>query len=327
MRKFGYWTIALPLLLASCAQSPNAGPQSPIAPPQQVSSAQPTTQPESQQRLPAGTEVHRDLAYVPDGHARQRLDLYLPPARSGKVPVVVWIHGGGWSSGSKARPAATRLLDRGYAVASVGYRLTDTATAPAQINDCAAAIRFLRGNADRFGIDADHIGVWGASAGGNLALLIGVGADVAPLQGGEGGFNALSSRVNCVIDYFGTVEFRNPKQFPINENRIKYLGGLPEERPEIAALVTPITHVTPDDAPTLIVHGDADNTVPINHSQAMAQAFAAAGVTFEFVTVPGGKHGGEAFATPDVNAKVDAFLDRYLKPKPGGPERSPARSN
>jgi len=83
------------------------------------------------------------------------------------------------------------LLDRGYAVASVGYRLTDTATAPAQINDCAAAIRFLRGNADRFGIDADHIGVWGASAGGNLALLIGVGADVAPLQGGEGGFNAL----------------------------------------------------------------------------------------------------------------------------------------
>ncbi|MCS7032436.1 MAG: alpha/beta hydrolase, partial [Phycisphaerae bacterium] len=169
----------------------------------------------TQPALPPGTRLLEDLSYVPEGHPRQKLDLYLPPKPETPLPVVVWIHGGGWSSGSKDNPPAVRLTSQGYAVASINYRLTDSATFPAQIHDAKAAIRWLRAHADHYGLDPARIGVWGASAGGQLALLLGVGADVPELEGTLGEHRDQSSRVACVVDYFGTVEFRKPKEFPL----------------------------------------------------------------------------------------------------------------
>ena len=115
------------------------------------------------------------------------------------------------------------------------------------------------------------------------------------------------------MDYFGTVEFRKPKEFPLNNNRIKYLGGKSEEKPQLAALATPLSHITPDDAPVLILHGDADNTVTISHSQALLAALQSAGVEVKMITIPGAGHGGEKFHTPEMNAAVDEFLDQHLK--------------
>lgn len=257
--------------------------------------------------------VIENIEYVPNASSRQKLDLYLPANSKSPVPVVLWIHGGGWSAGSKAKPAAVRLTERGYAVASIGYRLSDEAIFPAQAHDVNAALRWIRANDAKYNIDGTRVAVWGASAGGQLALLLGVGNNVAELEGEVETNPKDQLPIRCVIDYFGTVEFRKPKEFPLNNNRIKYLGGKSEDKPQLAALATPITHVTPDDAPVLIVHGDADKTVTISHSKALEESLKAAGVTVKFITVPGAGHGGDKFHTPEVNAEVDAFLDRYLR--------------
>ena len=115
----------------------------------------------------------RDLPYVTNGHERQRLDLFLPPDNGSSRPLVVWVHGGGWEQGSKDRCPAKALVARGYAVASIGYRLSQHAIFPAQIEDCKAAIRWLRAHAQEYGIDPKRVGVWGASAGGHLVALLG----------------------------------------------------------------------------------------------------------------------------------------------------------
>lgn len=119
--------------------------------------------------VPEGVQVLRDLTYVEGGHERNRLDLYLPEKAEGRPPLVVWIHGGAWQAGSKEDCAAVRLTAKGYAVASINYRLSQHAVFPAQIEDCKAAIRWLRANAAKYHLDPDHIGVWGSSAGGHLA--------------------------------------------------------------------------------------------------------------------------------------------------------------
>ena len=118
-------------------------------------------------RLPAGVKMLRDSEYVPDGHERHRLDLYLPERSEGRRPLIVWIHGGGWTGGSKEGCPAVSFVSKGYAVASINYRLSQHAVFPAQIEDCKAAIRWLRTNAAKYGLEPEHVGVWGASAGGH----------------------------------------------------------------------------------------------------------------------------------------------------------------
>lgn len=132
-----------------------------------------TAQPRPQ--TPAGVKAHRDLEYVPNGHERNKLDLFVPEKADGPLPLIIWIHGGGWQNGSKdgCPPLRAGYTERGYAVASINYRLSGHATFPAQIEDCKAAIRFLRANAEKYNIDPNRIGVWGASAGGHLVALLG----------------------------------------------------------------------------------------------------------------------------------------------------------
>ncbi|HKB42657.1 MAG TPA: alpha/beta hydrolase, partial [Gemmataceae bacterium] len=149
--------------------------------------------------IPAGTKVERNLEYVKGGHERNKLDLYIPEKADAPLPVVVWIHGGGWRAGSKDRCPITWLAGKGYLVASINYRLLQHGEFPAQIEDCKAAIRWLRANAKKYNLDPDRIGVMGASAGGHLVALLGTSGHVKDLEG-KGGNAEQSSRVQAVVD-------------------------------------------------------------------------------------------------------------------------------
>ena len=154
-----------------------------------------------QPRLPEGISAKRDIEYVPGGGKRRMLDVYYPEKAGKPVPLVVWIHGGAWSAGSKDRTPAISLLDQGFAVASVTYRFSQDAVFPAQIEDCKSAIRWLRKNAAQYNIDPEKIGVWGSSAGGHLVAMLGVSGDVKDWEKGEN--LDQSSRVQAVCDWFG----------------------------------------------------------------------------------------------------------------------------
>jgi acetyl esterase/lipase len=264
--------------------------------------------------LPPGTKVLRDLEYVPNGHERQKLDLYLPEKATSPLPLVVWIHGGGWQAGSKDNVPMLWLLERGYAVASVGYRLSQHAVFPAQIHDCKAAIRWLRANASKYGIDPQRIGVAGGSAGGHLVALLGTGGDVKELEG-ELGTTGVSSRVQAVCDLFGPTDFlrfepanRDPKS-AIS----RLFGGTVEEKKDLARLASPVTHVSKDDPPFLILHGTADKLVPVSQSEILADALKKAGVEVTLVKLDGAGHGGPQFNTPEIRKTIADFFDKHLR--------------
>ncbi|NQW29087.1 MAG: alpha/beta hydrolase [Ignavibacteria bacterium] len=246
------------------------------------------------------------------------LDLHLPGNASGPVPLIIWIHGGGWRNGSKATCLPFRLgfTQRGYAVASINYRLTGEACFPAQIEDCKAAIRWLRAHAAEYGLDADRFGAWGSSAGGHLVSLLGTSGDIAEFDVGDN--TNISSRVQAVCDYYGPVDFKTMcevyKRFAQPDSPLsKLLGGPISTRPEAAKAASPITYITPDDPPFLIVHGDADGTVPVEQSRQMDAALHAAGLESELIILPGAGHGGTAFATSESIEKAAGFFDRHLK--------------
>jgi acetyl esterase/lipase len=148
----------------------------------------------------AGVKAHRDLVYVEGGHERHKLDLYLPEKAEGPLPLLIWVHGGGWQNGSKdgCPPLRAGYIERGYAVASINYRLSGHAVFPAQIEDCKAAIRWLRAHAKEYNLDAKRFGVWGSSAGGHLVALIGTSGDVKEFDVGD--HLDQSSRVQAVCD-------------------------------------------------------------------------------------------------------------------------------
>jgi acetyl esterase/lipase len=266
-------------------------------------------------RLPEGTKVLRDLPYVKDGHERQKLDLYLPEKADGPLPVIVWVHGGGWQAGSKEGGGpALPLVTRGYAVASINYRLSQHAVSPAQIEDCKAAIRWLRANARTYHLDPDHIGALGASAGGHLVALLGTTGSVKDLDG-QGGNADQSSRLQAVVDLFGPTDLTKMggSHDRPNSPEAKLLGGPVQENKNRAARINPITYVSKDAAPFLILHGDKDATVPFSQSELLAEALKKAGVEVTLQRIEGAGHGGPAFYAPENRRMIEAFFDKHLK--------------
>ncbi|HRR55443.1 MAG TPA: alpha/beta hydrolase [Acidobacteriota bacterium] len=267
-------------------------------------------------QIPEGTVVHRDLDYVGDGHPRHMLDLYVPPGVE-TPPLIIWIHGGAWLAGDKANPRPLPYLNKGYAVASINYRLSRHAVFPAQIVDCKTAVRWLRANAARFGYDAERFAVWGESAGGHLAALLGTTGDTSvfePLDGFE-----VTSRVQAVVDFFGPTDLLQMDDRRLPDGMVhnapdspesKLVGGPLQENREKAESANPVRYVSPEDPPFLIVHGDSDPLVPHHQSELLAAALEAAGVPVTFYTVKGAGHGG--FRDPTVAALVEEFLARYL---------------
>ena len=270
-------------------------------------------QPPKLPAVPEGVTPHRDLAYVEKGHERNKLDMYLPKSDK-PTPLVVWIHGGAWQTGSKNACPALFLTEKGYAVASINYRLSQHAIFPAQIEDSKAAIRWLRANAKKYNLDAEKLAVWGSSAGGHLVALLGTSGDVKELEG-KGGNAEQSSRVQCVVDFFGPTDFtkmggNHDKPGSPESNLI---GGAVSANAEKAAKADPITYVSKDDPPFLIVHGDKDNTVPFNQSELLTAALKKAGVEVELIPIKGGGHGGPEFFAPPTRKRVEEFLAKQLK--------------
>jgi len=278
-----------------------------------------------EQNVPEGTRIFRDLAYVPDGHERQKLDLYLPEQNNsdGPLPLIVWVHGGAWLSGSKENCPSVRFLRQGYAAASINYRLSQHAIFPAQIEDCKAAIRYLRANAEKYNIDPNRIGVWGASAGGHLVALLGTSGDVKEFDKGPN--LHVSSRVQAVCDFFGPTDLTKMSVFESSMDHdapdspeSKLVGGPVQENKEACKRANPITYVSKDDPPFLICHGDKDMLVPHNQSVLLNDALKSAGVSVKFHTVKGGGHG---FRDPEVDRMVQEFFDKHLKESETNPSK------
>lgn len=268
-----------------------------------------------------GLKAEKDVPYVDGGGRRQQLDICY--ATRGKArPLIVWIHGGGWESGSKDRNPALLMVAEGYAVAAINYRLTDDAPWPAQIEDCKAAIRFLRANADRYRIDPNRIGVWGGSAGGHLAAMLGTAGDVQDFDTASNSQH--SSRVQAVCDWFGPASFcvetleRVPMTLAVGTRRgekmvAALLGGTPEARLDVARSASPVTYASADDPPFLIMHGEKDELVPLEQSELLEAKLKNAGVTVKLKVVKEAGHAGREWTKRDVIKQVRSFFDRTLK--------------
>jgi acetyl esterase/lipase len=295
-----------------------------------------------------GYALCRDLQYADYGQdLTLGLDLYLPTnAESESLPILVYIHGGGWFEGSKSNCPGSTFVQHGYAVACVDYRLATAVCAPdtvfpAQMHDVKAAIRWLRQHADTYGYDADHMGAIGESSGGHLAALLGVSDGAADLEGTAN--PGASSAVQAVVDWYGPVDItQGPMVFEddpcvagigaLNDTyggeAVPYfywtyawgvfLGGSLTDPAtlEQAAQATPLSYIDANDPPFLIIHGEIDGMVPIEQSELLADALQAAGVDVTFIRLPNAGHGywgpGEPvmsdFLTPTLQ-----FLDTHLK--------------
>lgn len=273
-----------------------------------------------QPRLPAGVREIHDLTYVEGGHERHKLDLYLPEKTDGPLPLIIWVHGGGWQNGSKdgCLPLRAGYVAQGYAVASINYRLSGHAVFPAQIDDCKAAIRWLRAHAKEYSLDPQRFGVWGSSAGGHLVALIGTSGDVKETDVGPN--MDQSSSVQAVCDYYGPTDFTVFVTTPGYESHAtdaspeaKLIGGAVMQNKDKAARANPITYVSKGDPPFLIVHGDKDPTVPINQSQLLFDALKQSEVSVHFHTIHGAGHGGPGFAGKNIDDMVSQFFAERLK--------------
>lgn len=272
--------------------------------------------------VPPGVEVLSDLEYGTGGGRPLKVDLVKPTGQSRKArPALVWIHGGAWLSGNKEGGVEGLLwfARQGYVCATVEYRLAKEAPFPAQIHDVKAAIRYLRANADRFGLDPNRIGVWGSSAGAHLAALLGTTNDTDSLDG-AGGNPGVSDHVQAVVDWFAptdllTIGHDETDQLKHNEAgspESRLIGGAVQENREKAIRASPVTYVSRNDPPFLVMHGDQDNTVPIRQSEIFVKALRDAGVPVTYLPVPGGGH-GKGFDTARYRQTVLDFFDQHLK--------------
>lgn len=274
---------------------------------------------------PPAAIVHPDLRYrVIPGFRPLLLDLTVPAGRT-PAPLVVYLHGGGFVVGSHQRKyhrLAGELIDalvpRGIAVAAVGYRLSGEAAFPAPLHDIKAAVRWLRANAGEYGIDTGRFGAFGESAGGYFAGMLATTARVAELNGSD----ADEYRISAAVSWYGPTHLPTMPEFgpkslggndPAASPESRYLGAVVASVPAVAELASPVSHVTADAAPLLMVHGTDDDGVPLDQSRRMADAYAAAGVPAELVVAEGAGHGfSDAVRSAELRRSAD-FLDQQLR--------------
>ena len=255
-----------------------------------------------------------DLVFAEVDGRKLLLDLYLPQA-SEPSPLIVYVHGGAWRAGSRDSMPLTALLGAGCAIASVDYRLTPEARFPAQVHDIKAAIRFLRGNQDRYPYDGRKVAIAGSSAGGHLAALVGVTNGTAELEGSVGGHLDESSDVQAIIAYFGASNLltilhqSTPHGLSARKPALQLLlGGLPEEERQLAMLASPVFHVDRSDPPLLLLHGDQDSRMPINQSHELHDKFKSLGLSAALHVLHGAAHGGKVFYDEARTKVVSSFL-------------------
>jgi acetyl esterase/lipase len=250
------------------------------------------------------------------------MDLRVPDG-PGQYPVILYLHSGAWISGDRFGGPAVRQASRGYAVASIEYRLAPENIWPAPIEDAKAAIRYLRANAARFKLDPNRVGVFGTSSGGHIAAVLGTSGGVASLEGPALGNPQFSSRVSVVVDLYGPTDLLKIEEqklpcIPLDGNApymppSLLMGCAIQSCKEWTATANPMTYVTPDDPTFLIMHGMLDCLVPYQQSVMLHQALEAKGVDSRLILIPTGDHGGSVFDTTKYQTAIDDFLDAELK--------------
>lgn len=278
-----------------------------------------------------GIAILRDTTYLEPGRT-ETLDLYLPAGRpSGtRSPGIIFIHGGGWTGGSKSESRSaevcTTLAEAGYVCASINYRLTKHDRWPTNVYDCKNGVRFLRYNADKYGIDTRHIGVIGGSAGGHLALMVGMTDDVPALEP-PAPYPGVSDRVQAVVDMYGISDIRTRKNISpdgtpgeITPLSNTVFGDKPNVTDADRALASPTAHISAHTPPILILHGTHDTTVDRDQSITLDKLLTAQNVPHQLILIPGVGH---TFTLEQWNHKplpfdlrpiVVHFFDQYLKP-------------
>lgn len=259
----------------------------------------------------AQADTQTDIDYARVGDTALLLDLHTPSGVK-QPPLIVYVHGGAWRAGSKSDVPIAGLLDHGFAIASVDYRLSTQARFPAQIHDIKAAIRFLRAKASSFGINTEKIAIIGSSAGGHLAALTGVTNGHRELEGRVGDHLDQSSDVSAIVSFYGasnlesilgqSTEFGLTVRIPALK---LLLGDLPEKVPALAKLASPVAHLDKQDPPLLLLHGDADPQMPPAQSVEFQKAYQS---KVRLITLPGSKHGGDEFYDAEHLRIVADFL-------------------
>ena len=253
--------------------------------------------------------VERDLTYGQGGDTELKLDLAMPRSGPGPFPAVVFLHGEGWRAGNRQQMShfIEGMARLGYVGVTVEYRLVPAARFPAQVEDCKAAVRWLRANAKKYRVDPDHIGVVGFSAGGHLAAMLGVTGKDDGFEG-SGGNPGQSSRVQAVVSFFGPADFTTrdwPKDLE-TEVIVPFLGGTYADTPEAYKKASPITYVNKAAPPFLLFHGTGDKLVPVDQSMSLARKLTLAGVPVQMITLEGEGHG---FTDPGNQKSMQQMLD------------------
>lgn len=268
----------------------------------------------------AGIRVVPDVTYLTASNWEAKLDLYLvrPDGAAGTEdtlrPTIIFIHGGGWANGSKEGSVMSLMpyLAMGLNVVNVEYRLARIAHAPAAVEDCRCALRWVIRNAKTYGIDTTRLVVTGQSAGGHLALMTGMLPESAGLDRQCPGTEDLE--VAAIVNWYGITDVNGLLEGPdMRAYAVTWLGSTPD-RERIATRVSPLTYVRPGLPPVFTIHGDADQTVPYSHATRLHEALDAAGVPNELMTTPGGRHGYACCTLEQrvsVYERMRAFLTKH----------------
>ncbi|WPP49151.1 alpha/beta hydrolase [Catalinimonas niigatensis] len=269
--------------------------------------------------FPEGTILHGNIPYNNDNLQKHLLDIYLPPNAKGKLPLVIFVHGGGWLSNDKyadmgyMKKTVAEIVSSGFALASIDYRFSTQAIFPAQIQDCNRAVSFLYDNAEKYGLDKNRFALMGFSAGGHLASLMGLSknnnVDSFYMPGTSKSFS-----FKAVVDFYGPAELI---LFPGADNAKSpeglLIGAAPLARPDLAKAASPVSYVDKDDPPFLIIHGEKDELVSPRHSQLLSAWLTTEGVDNELIIVKDAPHFGEMFDVDELRNKVISFLKAQLK--------------
>ena len=268
--------------------------------------------------FPEKTVLHGNINYNDDTLPKHLLDIYLPAEAKEKLPLVIFIHGGGWLSNDKyadmgyMKKTVAAIISSGFALASIDYRFSTQAAFPAQILDCNRAISFLYDNADKYGFDKNLFAVMGFSAGGHLASLVGLSKNDNIKSFFMPG-TTKSFRFKAVIDFYGPAELI---LFPGADNEKSpegiLIGAAPLARPDLAKAASPVTYVDKNDPPFLIIHGEKDDLVSPKQSQLLSAWLNVAGVQNELVIVKDAPHFGAMFDADEIRAKVISFLKKQF---------------